>query len=355
MNTSWISRRIMPSALKIHTREQSGFTIVELLVSIAVGLLLIAGLTTIFVNSSRSRDEVDKTNQQIESGRYAMQVLIDEFRLTGFWAGFDLAQAGLTTPSSKPDPCATDITTLTTALPLHIQGYDNGATLSCLSDVKDNTDIVVVRHASTCVSGSTNCAYVSGAAYFQASLCNSSSELGSASVSDQYRLDTTVANLNRTNKDCSTLADMRQYVTRIYFIANNDVSGDGIPTLKRAELGAGSFSIVPIAEGIENLQLEYGIDTNSDGVPDVYTANPDTYNSCSGAGCMTNWVNTMSVKVNMLARNTTVSSNYTDTKTYYLGLKSDGTNNSVGPFSDYYKRHVYPAEVRLNNPAGRRE
>jgi type IV pilus assembly protein PilW len=290
-----------------------------------------------------------------------MQVLSDELRLAGYVAEFNIAQAGLATPVTKPNPCASDVASLTAALPLHIQGNDNvsaldiSSSLTCLSDVKLNTDVVVVRRVSTCVSGAANCASAAGAAYFQASLCNNATELGAGTASAQYRLDTVAANLNLHKRDCTTLANTRQYLTRIYFVANNDVAGDGIPTLKRAELGAGGFTIVPIAEGIDNLQVEYGIDTVGDGVPHALNANPDTYGACVGAACVTNWLNVMAVKINLLARNTSTSTAYTDTKTYTLGLTAAGAVNTFGPFNDAYRRHVFQAEVRLNNPAGRRE
>ncbi|HEY0569143.1 MAG TPA: PilW family protein, partial [Xanthobacteraceae bacterium] len=233
---------------------------------------------------------------------------------------------------------------------------DGGAPLACLSDVKANTDVVVVRRVSTCISGTAACPAVAGAPYFQASLCNSATQLGSASVTDQYRLDSNAASLDRQKRDCATLAVSRQYLTRVYFIAQNSEPGDGIPTLKRAEIGAGGvFAIVPLAEGIEDLQLEHGIDTDNDGMPNVLTADPTSYAGCVGAACVTNWSNVVSVKVNILARSTTPSNGFTDTKSYVLGLQANGTANTVGPFNNPYRRHVFQSEVRLNNPAGRRE
>jgi type IV pilus assembly protein PilW len=357
---------VIPHPADRASARQAGFSLVELMIAITLGMLLVAGLVATFVNSSRARDELERASQQIENGRYAMQVLGDDLRLAGYLGEFDLVQAALATPGAKPDPCATDVLTLNTALPLHIQGYDNGAALSCLSDVKSNIDIVVVRRASTCVSGAA-CPTVVGAPYFQGSFCNNTTELGSPSGTNHYRLDIAPAappgNLTRTWRDCTTLASTRQYLTRIYFVANNDVAGDGIPTLKRAELTTahptsptgGTWTIVPIAQGIENLQLEYGIDANNDGIPDAVTADPDVYGACFGAGCVANWQNVVSVKINLLARNTSSSSEYTDTKTYSLGLLANGSANTVAPFNDRYKRHVFQAGVRLENPAGRRE
>jgi type IV pilus assembly protein PilW len=141
----------------LRVRQQFGFSLVELMIAITLGMLVMISLVTAFVNSSRTRDEVERASQQIENGRYAMQVLGTDLWLAGYWAEFNVAGANLANPASKPDPCATALTDLSAALPTHIQGYDQGAVLSCLSDVKANTDIVVVRRASTCVRGSTDC------------------------------------------------------------------------------------------------------------------------------------------------------------------------------------------------------
>src|SRR3546814_6299080 len=91
----------------------------------------------------------------------------------------------------------------------------------------------------------------------------------SSDVCSSDLLDTTATNLNRTKRDCSTAASKRRFLVHIYFLANNDKPGDGIHTLKRAELGAAGFTIVPLVEGIDALQFEFGIDTNGDGNPDA--------------------------------------------------------------------------------------
>ena len=347
------------------TRTQRGFTLIEFMIAATISLIILAALTGAFVANSRTRDEMERANQQIENGRYALQVMTDDLQMAGFYAQFDINLANPPTPAIKPHACTTLLADLRSALPLHIQGYDNGGGPLCLVDYKAGTDVLVVRRVSTCVSGSANCAAVAGAPYFQASTCSSGAELQSSQATDFYRLDSTIGNLDRHLRDCTTLAPLRQFLVHIYYVANNDQAGDGIPTLKRLELGgsggAPAFSIVPIADGIENLQLEYGIDTDGDGQPDVYTADPDNYTAAGGncptvtADCMTNWRNVMAVKVNLLARNTTPSLNFIDSKTYVLGLDASGAPNSFGPFNDAYKRHAYTTSVRLTNPAGRRE
>jgi type IV pilus assembly protein PilW len=340
---------------------QTGLSLIELMVAITLGLIIMAGLSALFIANSSTSAEIERANRQIENGRYAMQILSEDLRLAGFLGEFD--PTALATPATKPDPCSAVLANLQTALPLHIQGYNNVASAtpltSCtwLNDVKTGTDMLVIRRASTCIAGAADCeAVTSGMPYFQASLCKSATQLGSNSISDYYALDTNSANLTRQQKDCLTtnLAGLRRYRTHIYFIANNDMVADGIPTLKRAELdnsAPNKFSIVPLVEGIENLKIEYGIDTAGNGAAGLYTTNPDSSPTCSGAACVTNWRNVVAVKLNLLARNTTASPGYTDTKIYSLGSTTTAASN--GDFN--FKRHVYQTAVRLNNPAGRKQ
>jgi type IV pilus assembly protein PilW len=347
--------------------NQAGFSLVELMVAVTLGMLIMVALSSAMVSSSQARRETDQASRQVENGRYAMQILSDDLALAGYYSEFD--PWPLPTPAAKPDPCATNVATLKTAMPLHVQGYDNPTaativSLTCLSDVRPGVDIIVIRRASTCVAGSTGCdAFVGGTTqpYFQASLCASATELDSVFTSDYYAMDTALAGLIKHKKDCTTLADFHRFVTRIYFVANNDNPGDGIPTLKRAELGATGFSIVPLVEGIENLQLEYGLDTSaiSDGAPDVFTADPDGYTGAGTAGAMGNWRNVVALRVNLLARNTEKTSGYSDSKVYTLGHNADGSANTCSPSSSTlcsglaYKRHAFTAEVRMTNPAER--
>lgn len=382
-------------------RGAAGFTIIEFMIAMTLSLLVLAALTAAFVANSRSRAEIERANQQMENGRFALQLLSDDLQLAGYLSHFNPfnAAATLTLPAAKPNPCDTTIASIDAALLLHVQGYDSPAGLDtslddCLADHKTGTDIVVVRRVATCAVGAPNCGAVANAPYFQASLCANENELGDPDNNALlfYDLDSNLANLTRTQRDCATDAEHRQYLTHIYYVANNDQAGDGIPTLKRAELTRavspddtsfpdGGFEIVPLAHGIENLQIEYGIDTDGsgvpwsgDGIPNVFTASPDRYNranpaspqadcAANAANCLRNWGDVMAMRLNVLARNITPSQDHTDTKVYQLGLAFDGTANcardenddgTCEAFNDRIKRHVYQTSVKLNNPSGRR-
>ena len=295
-------------------RRARGFSIPELMVAVTVGLVILAGMSVLFVNNSRAQARVEHANRQIENGRYAIDAIATDLRNAGYYGEYDPTE--LTTPAAPPDPCALTVGALQAALPLHVQGYDaTEAPPGCLDDVRSGADVLVVRHARSCVTGDPNCD-TDGIAgpLFQASLCDNTSELGSSNTADHYALDTDTAHLTRHQRDCTTtagtgtLAVTRRFLTHIYYIANNDNPGDGMPTLKRAELrvvnGNLQFVPVPLAEGVTTLQLEYGLDTDNDGVVDQYTATPATANGCAQPSCAAaNWRNALSVRVAVLATN----------------------------------------------------
>lgn len=345
-------------------QAHQGFSMVEMMVAITLGLMVLGSISLIFLQSLKSRSNIEQVQQQTDNGTYALQVLTEDLRHAGYLAEFNSRL--LTIPSVKPEPCTTDSGTLATGLALPIQGYDNGNNApSCLSDVLPGTDILLVRRAGTCATGSTGCdSQVNGNLYFQASACSNSSELGSSNAGNYFVLSSDSTQFVLHKKSClvNDYAPIYPYRTHIYFIAANDKAGDGIPTLKRAELGlvggALGWTIVPIAEGIENLQIEYGLDnpTTPTGTPVAYTPDPDAYNSCSATStptCSAYWANVVSAKLHLLVRNTQATTGYSSSKTYTLGRNSAGTPLSVGPFSDSYRRQVYASAVRLNNVAGR--
>lgn len=341
-----------------------GLTLVEMLVAIAIGVVILTAMSLLFANNSRSRAEIERTGQKVENGRFALELLATELQHAGYLAEFDPRL--LTPPTDKPDPCATDPAVLRTALGVYVQGEDDGAAgVGCITDVKPGTDVVVVRRAATCIAGTGDClALPAGAPAFQASSCNDPlrPELATGAVANFYRLSATAADFTLTRRDCTTAAPLRRYLVRIFYVAANDRPGDGVPTLKRAELGAGGFATTSLVQGVDDLQVEYGMDSNGDGNPDVYSAAPDLYLACNGTTtptCVGHWMSVVTAKLFVLSRSAAPSPGYTDTKVYTLGRVADAAAGSggpmeVGPFNDGLRRTVFEETVRLQNASGRR-
>lgn len=333
-------------------RMSTGFTLVELMVTLAIGMFLTLGLVQVFSTSNESYDALDQAAQQIENGRYAIQTLQTDLQHAGYYGEFAFATAA---GSTLPDPCEiANVATMRTAINFYVQGYDapGAAPVSCIdtANIVAGTDVVVVRRASTATTALG--ALVGNEIYMQATADSTNA------ANPVLDVGSNAAAFSLMRKDGATPAEIRKFITRIYFISPCSVPASGttctagadggrpIPTLKRLEVavnpstGARELRVESIAEGIENLQIDYGIDTSGDGVPDSIATAPAT---------VPDWSNVTSVDVFVLARNVKRVVGTTDPKTYNLGRAG-----AVTPGGNF-KRHVFTSNVRIVNPASRRE
>ncbi len=356
------------SALQIApARRQAGLSLIELMISMAIGLLLLAAITSLIVSQSANRDELEKSSRQIENGRYASQILRDDIQHAGFYGQAFLLP---NPPAALPNPCLTSPAmgspSLMEAMPVPIQGYDSPASspiTTCLPDADfvHGTDILVIRRADTNYSALDT----TGQVFIQTSAASTVMATGTGST---WGTDTSTFPL--FFDQLKTVAvPLRKYFVHIYFLSpcsnptgtpdptsnlptcqSTDDNGNPIPTLKRLELSYNgtttTWSLVPLVEGIENMQFDWGTDTDGDGYPNQYTPTPVT---------STDWSNVMAVRINLLARNLDCTHNYQDTKTYNLGLTTGITPASaVGCTNGDYRRHVFTELVRAINPSSRR-
>ncbi|MGK6307645.1 PilW family protein [Variovorax sp. DT-64] len=368
---------------------QRGLTLIELMVSIAITLIIVAALITLYLNVSRSNREMVKVNRQIESGRLAVHVLENEVAHAGFWENYmpQFDDLTLTTvpadvpTGAAPDPClAYTPANWTDAykrslLDIPVQSYEDvpAGCAAIVTHKKADTDVLVVRHAETCLPGTPNCEsdIPAGKLYFQSSLC-------ATQTPSTFELNTTGFN-SILRKDCTNAAVKRRFISDIYYIRDYaEAEGDGIPTLVRSRLDtAGGTPTYPqpvaLIEGIEGLRVELGLDTlgktglavnytqainwldatnkttptnRGDGSPDGAFVRCTTATPCTADQL----INTVAVKFYLLARSIEPSPGHTDNKTYELGSAA-----TLPAYNDQYKRHVFSTTVRLTNVAGRRE
>lgn len=352
-------------------RRQRGLTLVEFMISVAIGLLLVAAIATLIASQSGNRAEVDRSGRMIENGRYAVRAMSDDLQLAGYWG--ELNGVPSTPPlAALPDPCSLEVVDgggapgeLLKGSQLHVQGYDAPAALAvpvCIANQKTGTDILVVRHADPDSS-----AYETAGAVDTAKLASNVDPFNSTRLFIQtglnaantfgYKVDTGAnhANLDLKKKN-NAKATVRKFLVRIYYVATCSVctgsGADSIPTLKMKELvhGPAWSDAITIAEGIENMQIDYGVDTNGDGAPEGDNVNGSllTY---------TTWPDVMAVKIHLLSRSLEKSPGHVDEKTYKLGTSPDWAPSTDPDAANLqgYKRHVFVQSVRLVNPSARRQ
>ncbi len=393
---STIDRRISGAISR-----QAGFGLVELMISITIGLVMLAALVALFVNSSRNNREMATANSVIENGRFAIELLESDIVHAGYWGTYvpdfddptrDEA-APTSTPTGVPALCeafveaawVTGTATVNNLIGIPIQAFESDTAVcpdpGVLEDAVPGTDVIVLRHAERCAPGVGSCDADDPAnpeLFIQASLCDEEAP------DDPYAFGLTDAapfdppfTLMRRSCDVAEPAEKRRFVSYIYYVRNYlTPEGVVIPTLVRSEfdLVGGVYAYqqpVQLIEGIDGLWVEFGVDNVSitgdlvDNTAAVEWEDEDTkeratnrgdgspdgdFIRCEPCDDADALMNVTAAKIYVLARSREPTVGYTDAKTYLVGQAGE-----VGPFDDGFKRHVYSTTVRLPNVSGRRE
>lgn len=331
-------------------KASAGFSLIELMVALTIGLVVLTVLATVFARTSSGRGDLERVSRLVENSRFAADIVGDDVRHAGFYGTF---MPPSDTVFSDPAPCGwntADITQLgwqPTAspprYPAQLQGFDDPgagvAPLGCLPDRVAGTDVLVIRRSS---SRPVLPAVVSATSiYVQASQCiNDAVLLRVSNATADFTLRTAACN-------AANLAAIRRYFVRVYYVAscNECAPSDGIRTLKRMEVVDNVYRVVSLAEGVENLQFEYAFDTNGDGSPDEFRTD------VSGAGPTASWANVVAVRMHLLMRSTELGST-ADTTPAIFDL---GPAHPAETCPDRAKCRLLTTTFRLNNIAGRRE
>lgn len=304
------------------SRPHRGLTLVELMVAMAVSLLLLAALTAVFINSNAARREIDLSAEVMENGRYASDVLTRELAQAGFYGTL------VTVPGTSLDLtklCSNNLSEWTDSLGIPVFGVQpSDAKPSCLASRKSGTDAIFVQRVSTCTVGETDCpAESNNFAYLQVSECGSEY---SSTPFVLARGGSGSGTFTLQNKTCSAAgsAPYRKLIRRIYYISESN-------QLSYQEIGLTTNPApVVLVDGIEDLQVEYGIDgapAAVDGSIDVFKAAPDA----------TEWTNVIGLRVGVQA------------------LSSSSSRQAQPGTSDNLKRRVYNTFIPFAAPTLKRQ
>jgi type IV pilus assembly protein PilW len=347
----------MKPSIQGRYKSQLGLSLVEMMVGLAVGMLAVVAVLALIVRMSMSRSEVDRAGRQIESGRYAIHKLAEDLRHAGYFGEF--SDLGVPTVAALAlDPCSTGSANLQTLMAVPVRPYTAVATASrpgCIpaADFVDGSNVLVLRFASPLVTAPAS--LDANVMYVQTTVGGSIVARGNVSPP----LSTFTLTRQTALPGPPVPGLIRKYVVRIYFLSPCSQSGcsstaDGgtpIPTLKMIELdssgGAPGFSApVAIAEGVERLEFDFGIDTDADGAPNRFT---NCATDCTTGDDVANIVTTTAYAV---VRDTELTAGFTDTKSYVLG---QGGTYTPATAAASYRRHLYSSTLRLNNISMRRE
>lgn len=320
---------------KSYGRRARGFTIVELMIAMGLSMVLSIAVVSVFANNRHSFNQDENILRMQDDARHALREITFEISMAGHYA--DLLIPGSVTRdnnltlSSDCGPVGEAEWMYQTVQAgsgrfLSVVALDNAtpaeaaANFTCINgaEFQDGTDIVAIKR----VAGARSAAPTNGNVYLRTN--------GTVGLLYQEPLTTPPAiNVPAPN-------NVWEYRPSVYYIRNYaNAPGDGTPTLCKKVLSGVTPGMTTqcVASGIEDLQVEYGIDTTNDGFVNVYLSSPT----------LAEMQSVVIARVSLMARTVDADTKYTNDKTYNL--------SNADPYSpdDGFRRQVVSTTVGIQN------
>lgn len=271
---------------KSRRKLQSGFSLVELLIAMFIGLFLLAGISSSYLSSKKTSNQRNQYSLLEDNGRLALEIIQRTLEHTGY-----------TTPLGNP--------------------LDNKFILSAVTSKSCNDSSASVLTPANFPNPATdddNASDSIGVVY-----------LGDANISMDCSGEELIASCqlpNVTNPDVAKIYSA-------FFIDKTDATQP--PKLQCA--GSRNTEVQTIAEGVENMQILYGVDVDGDNTVERYVSEPDV-------GSL--WDDVISIQVGLLLRSS-LEINDTATEKKFSLLNTPITTN------DRYQRAVFSTTISLRN------
>lgn len=254
-NTSDTLRRALP--------RNAGITLVELMVALAIGSFLIIGAVQVYTQSRQAYVINESIARVQETAQFAMDTIEADLRMAsnwgktsrsdaieGRWLADDPDPLGLlTAPTSD---CGAD---WVLDLERPVTGSNNAYGLGCAppgsTAAQPNSDTVTVRRATVDPT-----APVAGRLQIQTTRIQGQLFEG-ADIPSSFDPDPTVS-------------ETHDLLVNSYYVATTSNLIAGVPTLRRKTLTAAGIQDQEVAPGVENLQVQFGVDVDRDNTVDRY-------------------------------------------------------------------------------------
>lgn len=322
------------------TIYQKGFTILELMIALAIGLVLFAGVLSVFVGMQSTVKETSSYGELQENARFAISVLTDDLLHQNFWGDYT-GSLNLSSLDQAPNPAGVECTgggTNNGTYPLAVGEFRTlwgetsaaaaapatvgATTMSCINDAVPNSDVIQLKRviARPLAAATANFSYL----------------MANADTGALYKMPLTPPAV------APVIANSRlwQYQHHIYYVRETS----DVPVLMQWRL-TNEMTVAPIIDGIERIYFMYGISNEIDptaagyGVIDAYVS----ASNMTQALWDNNNSNIVAVKVYVLARSILPDNKYQNQNTYKLGDQADYTP------ADNYRRLLLSSTVTLYN------
>jgi type IV pilus assembly protein PilW len=292
-----------------------GLSLIELMAALTIGLLLIAGALTVYMQSRNTYRTTDTAARIQETARYAFDIMEPDVRLAGYW-GMKKGPAAVTDTvpnASVANNCGAagwvgDATKYINAL----DGVGTTATwggMACsATGLNLNSDVLIVRRASAEPSALDVNKVQVHSNRAQATVFTSATAPGGYGA--------------------WPAAETRDLVVNVYYIGTDA----GQTGLRRRSLRGKDMVDEAVIPGIQDMQVELGIDSNGDGAADKYV-NPGAVGAAS----------IVAARIYLLVRAENDEQGYTNSINYRYA------NANIAAANDKRRRMLMSKTIQIRN------
>jgi len=317
--------------------NKQGFTVVELLVAMAISLVVLSAVFFTFKSQHDSFLTQDQISAMQQNVRAAMIMITRDIQMGGYYTNFDRSDCSMDWDdlSGSCDPDGTDEETIR---PL-ICAHDNIDDSPLNKDkIKNGTDLIVIAKASD--KGRPLAAGENATGNTIDASLRDVDDLKKNKCALLVKNDLSSADFFRVEEDSGAMKlspgrELQESYSEgdlifradvvIYYVDDESQS----LCLCRKNLGNNEGAQV-IAENIDNIQFRYLLDNGT------WVNDPNNPPGTSGA-------NVRAIEVSLLARTAQPLRGYLNTDTYSMG------GSDIGPFNDGYRRKLLASIVETRN------
>ncbi len=296
-------------------RKQQGLSLIELMISLTLGIVLMTGVMQMFLTSRTTYNTQQAISRIQESGRMAIEFLAQDVRMAGY-QGCSSRGANQNIEIGVEDPTNDYLLDFN----ISIRGYSSDDHPMDGVDVADGTEVLVVRRASNVTmpivgpTGSTanlevaveeaddcagdvcrgDIAVVSDCTQGRVFLITNFQDVGgggSKIVHARSNIANEPKNIDSQlgGQQFGAGAEILRMSTLTYYIAESGFGAPGTMSLWRDQDGERAELI----EGVENMRILYGVDST----PNDNQHLPDDYREY---GDVPSWENVLAVRIELL-------------------------------------------------------
>jgi type IV pilus assembly protein PilW len=243
-----------------------GLSLIELMVSLTIGALLLAGAVTVYMQSRNTYRTNDVASRMQEVGRYALDVIAPDVRLAGFWGLTNRPDSFTSGAGAVAGDCGANFS-INVATPIEGRdakatgggGYNLACTVAAGVTAVNWADVLIVRRTTADATAFEN---------------------GRVQVQSNREIAALFSNgALPAGFGAGDLSETHDLIVGAYYVGEGPaVNGVRQFSLRRQTLigGAGGPSVRDdeIIPGVQDLQVQFGLDVNADGTVERYV-NPE--------------------------------------------------------------------------------